>query len=98
MRSTEAQDILNIENLDKFANISEIRPKNKLIELTETKGDQIYDIYMDGSRIISDTGFTVCILKKRYINRRISIPIWQLQQSSRPSWLQLILRQLGSKK
>ncbi|GBM90075.1 hypothetical protein AVEN_74269-1 [Araneus ventricosus] len=65
MRSTEAQDILNIENLDKFANISEIRPKNKLIELTETKGDQIYDIYMDGSRIISDTGFTVCILKKK---------------------------------
>ncbi|GBL95682.1 hypothetical protein AVEN_84891-1, partial [Araneus ventricosus] len=61
MLSTEAQDILNIENLD---NISEIRPKNKLIELTYTKGDQIYDTYTDGSRINSDTGFTVCILKK----------------------------------
>ncbi|GBN79827.1 hypothetical protein AVEN_243455-1 [Araneus ventricosus] len=39
MRSTEAQDILNIENLDTFVNISEILRENKLIELTETKAN-----------------------------------------------------------
>ncbi|GBL77690.1 hypothetical protein AVEN_152913-1 [Araneus ventricosus] len=61
MRSTEAQDILNIENLDKFVDISEISPENKLIKLTETKGKHIYDVGTDGSRINSETGFAVCI-------------------------------------
>ncbi|GBO44730.1 hypothetical protein AVEN_186451-1 [Araneus ventricosus] len=63
MRSTEAQDILNIENLGKFVNISEIQPENKLIELTETKYEYIYDVYTAGSRINSETGFAVCIFK-----------------------------------
>ncbi|GBM85172.1 hypothetical protein AVEN_226229-1 [Araneus ventricosus] len=63
MHSTEAQDILNIENLDKFVNIFETPPENKLIELTDTKGEHMYDVFMDGSRINSETGFAVCIFK-----------------------------------
>ncbi|GBM47419.1 hypothetical protein AVEN_175598-1 [Araneus ventricosus] len=63
MRSTEAQDILNIENLDKFVDISEIPPEYKLIDITETKGEHIYDVYTDGSRINSDTGLAVYIFK-----------------------------------
>ncbi|GBM98732.1 hypothetical protein AVEN_79231-1 [Araneus ventricosus] len=63
MRSTETQDILNIENIDKFVNIPEIPPENKLRELTGTKGEHIYDIYTDGASINSETVFSVCIFK-----------------------------------
>ncbi|GBM36508.1 hypothetical protein AVEN_45992-1 [Araneus ventricosus] len=92
MLSTEAQDILNIENLDKFLNISEIPPENKLIELTETKGRHIYDVYTDGSRINSETGFAVCIFKNNISTEEYLFRLGSCNTSSRRSWLQLILR------
>ncbi|GBN54353.1 hypothetical protein AVEN_146433-1 [Araneus ventricosus] len=65
MRSDEARILFNLEKTDTFQNTSEIPPDKKLIELSETGNYNIYDVYMDESRINNETVFAECIFRSK---------------------------------